>query len=402
MAWSGPAVCNGSVHPIYDAVGNSGINSLITLGYAKGFNMDGTSPVDPAGFHLPRVDMQPDVKLLGGVGTGYPDMDGNGITDQVIVNSSSRETWGAFPEDTGNGVSNPAYEMLPSLPPDGYRALGFPDLDGDGNTDYCVQHIATGFSWCYGMQGSTIIWQGAIPSLGNGYVTLGFPDLDGVNGQDVCLQVSGGGYTYCYLVQVDNNAPIWPREGPIPSPSGFSTVGFPQLAAGGAREYCVVASNDQFTYCYEFNATGTSATDTFGIDAEGQIPGPPSPGYETVGFPQLDALYGDDTCIRWTGGYSVCYLAGASWSVDAWTDEVIPNLPTSSGYVALGWPDLNCDQKQDYVIQHDPEINPTKYTVAYLRGDGSFGSAVGGIPPANSLYTTKAWAINGKDPLPEL
>jgi hypothetical protein len=412
MVWSGPEEpsCDVNlVHPVYDEVGFSGINSLTVLGYAKGFNMNGTSPV-AAGFKLPLVDMQPVVKLLGGVGTGYPDMDGNGITDQVIVNSDTDETWGAFPQDTGDGVSNPAYQMLPSLPPDDFRVLGFPDLDGDGNTDYCVQHIATGWNYCYGMSGNTIIWEGPIPSLGD-YITLGFPDLDGVNGQDVCLQHSTGpslsGYTYCYLVEVDLKGggelppPTWPREGPIPSPEGYSTLGFPQLAAGGAREYCVVIMpGGTYTYCYQFNATGNSETDTFGIVTEGSIPGPKTSSYKTFGFPQLDKLAGDDTCVRVKEGepdpgFSVCYMAADPWT-DTWSaGEVIPFLPTD--YSSLNWPDLDCNQKQDYVIQHDP----SKYTVAYLRGNGQFGPPVGNISPDNSLYTTKAWAINGKDPLPQ-
>ncbi len=367
-----PDVPGQKVAPTFDAVtGNSGIMVQAASGFTFGYNMSGlatvgsgTLPVVPAGSTLSVND-----------DLGSPDFDGNGVNDIAITNADGSQV-GYLLQDDGDFVSVLASGALPVLPP-GYSLIGWPDLNGDGNSDMVMQHTG-GYTVAYLMTGLTAGPATALPSLqtGLGYSTIGFPDLDGVNGADIVWQHSGG-YTVAYLL----DSALVSTQGILPSLQtglGYSTIGFPDLDGAAGADIVWQHSGG---YTVAFLLQGTTA---------GGITPLPSlltaNGYQTLGFPDLDANNGADIVWQHSGGYTYAFLLDATQTP---TDQgALPSLQTGLGYSTIGGPNLDSLNGQDIVWQH-----VDGYTFAYLlNGLTAVASGpVPGLPDPVSGYVTVEW-----------
>ena len=362
-----PDVPGQQVAPTFDAVtGNSGImveNSGFTFGYnMSGLTVDGSGalPAVPAGSTLSVNDA-----------LGSPDFDGNGVNDIVITNADGTQV-GYLLQDSGTFVSVLATGALPVLPP-GYSLLGWPDLNGDGNSDMVMQHTG-GYTVAYLMTGLTAGAAAQVPGLptASGYTTIGFPNLDGLNGADIVVQHSGG-YTVAYLM----NGTTVLSSGAVPGLVGYSTVGFPNLD-GAAGQDIVLQHSGGYSVAYLMNGLAVTEGPT-------QVPGLAN---YTSSFPNLDGANGDDVVLQHTGGYSVGYLmAGTTVS----SSGQVPGLPTAAGYSTIGFPNLDSLNGQDIVVRHSGG-----YAFAYLM-NGLTASSSGAVP-APVGYTTvgwdNAWSVN--------
>jgi len=314
-AWAGPPPAGCDTPPAFDTAGNSGILIKHSSGYTYGYNMDGISTIGEGG--LPEVPAG--YTLLGGSEIGWPDLDGNGVTDFVIQDASGY-TYAYLMQDSGTFVSVLSEAAVPGLPDSAYSTIGFPDLNGDDNSDICIQHTG-GFTYCYLMDGTTVLDEGQVPGLPTvDYATIGFPDLDGLNGGDIVIQHIGG-YTYAYLM----NGLTSSSDGAVPGPpaAGYSTIGFPDLDGLNGSDI-VIQHTGGYTYAYLMNGLASSS--------DGPVPGPPAAGYSSIGFPDLNCDSNADVMIQHTGGYTYAYLMSGLTST---SDGAVPAPPT--GYTTLPW-----------------------------------------------------------------
>jgi len=264
-ATAGPPAAGGpDIPPVFESGSPSGIAILEDGGYFYGYNMDGLTvtgegalPSLPAGY-----------SLVAGAKIGWPDLDGNGISDVVIQHSGGYQ-YAYLMQDSGTFVDVLDEGAIPALPPE-YTVLGWPDLDGDGDTDLVIQHSG-GYTYAYLMNGLNVQSEGQVPGLPTAtYSTIGFSNLDGLMGDDIVIQEDGG-YTYAYLMNGTSVA----DEGPVPGlpTATYSTIGFPNLDDANGGDI-VIQEDGGYTYAYLMN--GLSIAD------EGQVPGLPTTTYSTV------------------------------------------------------------------------------------------------------------------------
>ena len=371
LAGTGPPPADPTqVNPSFDSDGTSGIVIVEAGGYVFGYNMDGLTeegsgalPALPPGYTLACNDT-----------VGWPDFDGNGVSDIVIQEAGGFQV--AFlMQVSGNFVSVLSSGPIPNLPPT-YTLLGWPDLDGDGDSDMVMQEPG-GFTVAFLMNGLTAGPATQVPGLpGNGsYRTLGFPDLDGVNGADIVIQEAGG-YTVGYLMNgTTASAPVALPS--LLSSNGYTTLGFPNLD-GMAGQDIVWQQSGGFTFAYLLDGTSTPT-------GSGQVPGLPSSGtYTTIGFPNLDAQNGHDIVIQEAGGYTVGYLMNGVMEM---SNGPIPGLPSAGTYTTIGFPNLDNMDGQDVVIQE-----AGGYTYGYIM-DGLSSTSDGPLPglPSVGSYSTVSW-----------
>ena len=265
-ATAGPGGNGGgpSIPPVFESGSPSGIVIQEAGGYQYGYNMagltitgEGALPILPAGY-----------TLVAGDKIGWPDLDGNGISDIVIQHSGGFQ-YAYLMQDAGAFVSVLSEGAIPALPAT-YSILGWPDLDGDGDTDMVIQEPG-GFTFAYLMNGLSVDDSGPVPGLPPGsYTTIGFPDLDGQNGDDIVIQEAGG-FTYAYLM----NGLTTASEGQVPGlpPGNYSTIGFPNLDDANGADI-VIQDTGGYTYAYLMNGLATAS--------EGQVPGLPPGNYSTI------------------------------------------------------------------------------------------------------------------------
>jgi len=358
------------VNPTFDTNGNSGIVILEAGGFTFGYNMSGTTVTGSGA--LPQLP--PGYSLAVNDAVGWPDFDGNGVSDIVIQEAGGYQV--AFLlQDDGNFASVLASGPIPNLPP-GYSLLGWPDLDGDGDSDMVMQE-AGGFTVAFLMDGLTAGPATQVPGLpGNGsYRTLGFPDLDGANGADIVIQEAGG-FTFGYIMNGTTVSSSGQVPG-LPSAGSYSTIGFPDLDGSGSNDI-VIQEAGGFTFAYLMNGLAASS--------QGQVPGLPTSGgtYSTIGFPNLDGLNGDDIVIQEVGGYTVAYLMDGLTQLSS---GQVPGLPSAGSYATIGFPNLDNADGQDIVIQE-----AGGFTFGYLM-NGLTTSSSGALPglPSVGSYSTVSW-----------
>jgi len=315
-ATAGPGGGGGpSIPPVFESGSPSGIVIQEAGGFLYGYNMaglattgEGALPPIPAGY-----------TLVAGDKMGWPDLDGNGISDIVIQHTGGFQ-YAYLMQDSGTFVSVLSEGPIPALPA-GYVVLGWPDLDGDGDTDLVIQE-PSGFTFAYLMNGLTVDNSGAVPGLPSAtYSTIGFPDLDGANGDDIVIQ-DAGGFTFAYLM----NGLVESSSGQIPGlpTATYSTIGFPNLD-GADGDDIVIQEAGGFTYAYLMNGLTTAS--------EGPVPGLPTVTYTTIGFPNLDDANGADIVIQEAGGYTYAYLMNGLATA---SEGPVPGLPTVT-YTTEPW-----------------------------------------------------------------
>lgn len=356
-----PAGGAAEVAPKFDTGGTSGVVIQNGGGYIVGFNMSGTDvtgsgPLNRVGGYQAQT---------GGT-LGWPDLDGNGITDLVVVAPNGRFQYAYLYEDDGGAfVSVLSAGQIPSIPA-GSSLLGWPDLNGDGKSDMVIQNDTTGATTGFLMNGLTDTDSAAIPGL-PGYETIGFPDLNGDSNADIVIQAASG-FTYAYLMNgltVASAAPI-PSA---PSSRGYSTSGFPDLNGDGAADVVIQHSGG---YAYGYLMAGTS------VSGEGSVGGLRN--YTIIGFPDLDGDGSDDIVQQASGGFSVGRLMDG---VTAGAPAQVPGLSTARGYTTIGFPNLDAADGTDIVVQHSGG-----YTFAYLMNGLGAASSQASIPGAPPGYTT--------------
>jgi hypothetical protein len=358
-----PAGGAAEVAPKFDSEGTSGVVVQSSGGYIVGFNMSGTDvtgsgPLNRAGGYQAQT---------GGT-LGWPDLDGNGVTDLVVVAPNGRFQYAYLYEDGGAFVSVVSAGSIPALPA-GSSLLGWPDLNGDGKSDMVIQNDSTGATTGFLMDGLEPTEMGSVPGL-PGYETIGFPDLDGDGNADIVLQ-SASGFTYAYLMNgldVSSAAPI-PSA---PSSQNYSTSGFPDLNGDGAADVVIQHSGG---YAYGYLMAGTSVSD------EGSVGGLRN--YAIIGFPDLDGDGNDDIVQQAASGFSAGRLMDG---VTAGAPAQVPGLSTSRGYTTIGFPNLDAADGTDIVVQHSGG-----YTFAYLMNGLGAASSQASIPGAPPGYTTIGW-----------
>jgi hypothetical protein len=317
-AFAGPGGgASGDIPPHFESGSPSGILIQEAGGFTYGYNMNGLTitgegalPALPAGY-----------TLLGGKKLGWPDLDGNGITDYVIQHTSGF-TYAYLMQDSGAFVSILSEGQVPGLPAGGYSTIGFPDLNGDTKSDICIQEPG-GFTFCYLMDGLTTSSSGSVPGLpAAGYTTIGFPDLNGDDKSDIVIQHTGG-FTFGYLMDGLSN----PSSGALPGlpTATYTTLAFPDLNADKKADV-VIQEAGGYTYAYLLDGVGAPTS-------SGAVPGLPGAGYSTLGFPDLNDDGKSDIVIQHTGGYTFAYLMDG---VTTSSSGAVPGLPSAT-YVTRGW-----------------------------------------------------------------
>jgi hypothetical protein len=351
------------VAPIFETTGNSGIVIVEAGGYSVGFNMSGTTTAGQT--RLPNVPAG--YKLLGDSDGGWPDLDGNGFTDYVIQHTGGY-TYAYLLQDDGTGVSILDQRALTSLPPE-FSHVAWADLDGDGDTDRVIQNPALG-TYAFLMAGLTVESQGALPVPPAGWSTLGFPDLDGINGADMVVQRASDGAAWAYIL----DGTTLGTSGQVPglSPAQYTTIGFPDLDGINGADI-VIQEVGGSTTGYIMNGVNQTTS--------GQIAGLPTTAYSTLGFPDLNGDGSDDVVIQHTGGYTFAYISDG---VSAPTAE--GPIPGLADYSTIGFPNLDDDNGADVVIQAG-----TGYTYAYLMDSTGLTPASDGQVPGLTGYTTQTW-----------
>ena len=356
------------VAPIFETTGNSGIVIVEAGGYSVGFNMSGTTTTGQT--VLPNVPAG--YTLLGDSDGGWPDLDGNGFTDFVIQHTGGY-TYAFLLQDAGTGVSILGEGALTALPA-GFSHVAWVDLDGDNDTDRVIQNSAGG-AYAFLMDGLTLEGSGALPQPPAGWSTLGFPDLDGANGADMVVQREDGA-TYAYIL----NGTAISSQGQVPglSQAQYITIGFPDLDGINGADIVIQEAGGSTT---GYIMNGVSET------ASGQLAGLPTTAYSTLGFPDLNGDGSDDVVIQHTGGYTVAYISDGVSAPTA--SGQIPGFPVTGGYSTIGFPNFDDDNGADIAIQA-----ASGYTFAYLMdATGLTAASSGSVPglPGNGSYTTQTW-----------
>ena len=378
-AGAGPPGNTIVVPPVFDSAGTSGmITEAPSNGYSVGYNLNTAGPAVGSG----TLNQNPDYRNAGGPQVGYPDLDGNGITDLVRVNSAGNIVATLF-SDAGTWVSEISSGNILNLPA-GFVILGWPDLNGDGNDDLVIQDSQTGASIGYLMNGLTVTSSGQLPGLPaqGGYSTIGFPDLDGINGADLAIQ-SSSGFTFAYILTDGLNDASSGQIPGAPDANAWSTIGFPDLDGNGTADIALQEAGG-FTFAALMNGLTESS--------RGQIPGLPAgqAGWTTIGFPDLDAQNGGDIVSQHSGGYTIAALLNGTATLSGPT--AIRGLPAGqAGWSTIGFPQLDGANGADYVMRHSGG-----YTFGVLmNGLSEDGSGV--LPSQNSsidaLEWEQAWAV---------
>ncbi|MBJ18159.1 MAG: hypothetical protein CL933_01930 [Deltaproteobacteria bacterium] len=366
LAGAGPGPDNDiDVAPILGTATTSAVVIQHSGGYTYGYNMSGTSVAGQG-----ALAAVAGYQVQAGGSLGWPDLDGNGISDLVIVHTSGYQYAYLLQDDGADFVSVLSEGAIPNIPA-GSSLLGWADLDGDGNDDMILQDDTTGATIAHLMSGLTASSSGAVPGLPDhgGYSTIGFPDLDGNGNADIVIQ-SSSGYAYAYLMSGLSVS----SEGPVPSApdvQGYSTVGFPDLDGDGDADI-VIQHSGGFAFGYLMSGTTTSSS--------GPVPG--VAGYQIIGFPDLDAQNGSDIVLQHSGGYTVGFLMAGLTSL---SNGALPSLAAANGYSSIGFPNLDATEGADIVWQHSGG-----YTYGYLL-DGTSSTGDGALPTAPPGYTTLGW-----------
>lgn len=381
--WAGAGPPPGNtivVPPVFDSSGTSGmIIESSASGYSVGFNLNTAGPAVGSG----ALNTNSNYRNASGPQAGFPDLDGNGITDLVRVNAAGNVTATLF-GDGGEFVSEISAGSIINLPA-GFEILAWPDLNGDGNDDLVIQNASTGASIGYLMNGLSISSSGQLPGLPpqGGYRTIGFPDLDGANGADLVIQAASG-FTFAYILTDGLNVASSGSIAGKPSPN-WKTIGFPDLDGNGTADI-VLQEDGGFT----FAAIMDGLTET----SRAQIPGLPTgdpANWTTIGFPDLDAQNGGDIVSQHAGGYTFAVLMNGTTALNSPT--IIRGLPTGdvTNWRVVGFPQLDGAGGADYVIRHSGG-----FTFGALF-DGVTETGSGELPSQNSnidaLDYEQAWAV---------
>ena len=321
--------------------------------------------------------------LLGGPEMGYPDFDGNGVSD-VVMQHTGGFTYVYLMEDNGTGwLQIKDNGSIPGLLTPSYTTLGFPDLNGDGKSDVCYQHTG-GFTYCYLLDGRTILGEGQVSGLLTpSYQSLGFHDLNGDGTSDHVIQHTGG-FTYSFVIVPDGGTFVMTSaQGPTGSllTTSYQTLGFPDLN-GDHKADIVIQHSGGFTYAFLQNGTA--------LIGQGSIPGLPTTSYVTLDFPDLNGDGYADHVVQHSGGFTYAFLLepdGGTFVQQQAAGQV--SGPPTTSYTWLGFPDLNCDCRGDIVYQHSGG-----FTLGFESGsDGFIGTATQHTllsPPPG--YANRPWA----------
>ncbi len=323
-----------------------------------------------------------DFTNLGDDVYGYPDLNGDGITDTVQV-SSGGYTYAYIMESDGAGWLQVADDgAVPGLITSDFKWVGFPDLNGDNKTDLC-QATATGFIYCYLMDGLTVLGSGQIAGpITVDFKIIGFTDMDG-NGSDDTVIQHPGGFTYTYLMEPDGGTFVQTLDqGPTGSliTTDFATTAFTDIN-GDDKSDIVTQHPGGFTYVF--------LQDGITNISQGAIAGLITTDFVTVGFPDMDGNGFADHVMQATSGFTYAYLTesdGGTFVQTKGAGEVSP--PITPDFARRGFPDLNCDGKADITYQASGG-----FTVAYLAGSSGFADTATQVtleaPPAGSV--TRDW-----------
>lgn len=362
LAFAGaPAGCTNPIRPVFDdASGNSGV--FISNAGARanrGANMDSGTIVGQG--TLPGLIDSTFVLQNGALGyPDQPDFDGNGITDMVQQTADGFAFGSLLASDGGGWVQESLGAQIPGpITPD-FKTLAYPDINGDGKSDICVQHPG-GFTYCYLMDGLTILGEGQIPGpITVEFVSLAFQDMNGDGTQDHIIQHPGG-FTYVYLLVPDGGSFVTSNEaGALCSliTTEFVSLAFPDLNGDGKSD-CVIQHFGGFTYAYLQDGITNLSQD--------QIPGPITTDFVSTGFPDINDDGFSDHVIRASGGFTYAYemQPDGGTFVNVLAEGALSPPPTTA-YVDKGYPDLGCDGNADLAYQE-----PGGFTVAYLSAGGA-------------------------------
>ena len=378
----GGGVPSEAVAPVLGSNGASAVVLAESGGFIYGYQMDGLT----VGGEGP-LNQLGDYEALTGGFKGWPDLDGNGITDLVVVSDTGFLVGYLF-EAAGDGFSVLETAAIPATLPANNTVLGWPDLDGDGNSDLVFQDDSTGATTAVLMDGLDISSSGALPGLpaSGGYRTIGFPDVNGDGRADVVIQAASG-FSYAYLTGIDGLTTLEAGQIPGPPTENYRTAGFPDLNGDGAADI-VIQEAGGYAYAYLMEGDG--------LIVEDQGPVSSIPDYNLIGFPQLGGPVdgGDDLVLQSASGFTIGIVMDGG-GVTTQPAVGMPSLETSAGYSVLGFPNLDGDDQADLVWQHSGG-----FTYGYVL-DGTTEESGGPLPTRPAGYENLTWATKTVPPLPQ-
>jgi hypothetical protein len=382
-----PAGCANPVRPVFDdASGNSGVfNHNAGALTSGGANMNGGTIVGQGA--LPALLDNTFVLQNGALGyPDQPDFDGNGITDMVQQTPAGFAFGSLLASDGGGWVQQSLGAQIPGpITPD-FKTLAYPDINGDGKSDICIQH-PNKFTYCYLMDGLTILGEGQIKGpITIDFVSLAFQDMNGDGTQDHIIQHPNG-FTYVYLLVPDGGTFVTTNvEGAVCGliTTEYYSLAFPDLNGDGNSD-CVIQHPNGFTYAYLQDGIINLSKD--------QIPGPITIDFVSTGFPDINNDGFSDSIIRDVGGFTYAYEMKPDGGifVDVLAEGALSPPPTAA-FVDTGYPDLECDGNADLTYQE-----PGGFSVAYLSLGGAPAPGTKADLPATNTGAGEAlldWEAN--------
>jgi hypothetical protein len=111
---------------------------------------------------------------------GHGDINGDGIADVVVQDTTTRQLYAALEDGSGNGTPN--WQLEPAVP--GWTAKQVGDINGDGYADIVIQNDTSNAVDYYDVHNATFI---TLPTVANAAV-VGVGDVNGDGADDVVLQ----------------------------------------------------------------------------------------------------------------------------------------------------------------------------------------------------------------------
>ncbi len=367
LALAGPSTIAVYVGPDLNGDANSDVVvEDITSGYTLGYLIDGVdAPLDSSA--IPGTNV-----AAGYTTSGFPDLNGDGNSDKIVEHTTGYSV--AYLLD-GVGAPLESGAIAGTNVAAGYTTSGYPDLNGDGKADKVIEHTSSGYSVGFLMNGLERTAAGPIAgtNVAAGYRTIGYPDLDGDHKADKVIEHTSG-YTVAFLMNgltVKDAAPISGTN----VAAGYATSGFPDLNNDGKADKVIEHTSG---YTVAFLMDGTTTLDSFPIAATNV-----AAGYSTLGYPDLNGDGHADKVVGHTSGFTVAFIMKNGVVQDA---KSIPGTP--AGYGHVGFADLNGDLNEDRIIRKDTD----GITVAFLM-DGTVELDSGEIPKPPPGFDAVDWNV---------
>ncbi|HZT42189.1 MAG TPA: VCBS repeat-containing protein [Chthonomonadaceae bacterium] len=174
------------------------------------------------------------------------------------------------------------YLVDPYQIPDGWKIVGTPDLDGDGESDILWQNEKTAAVYYWTLNGTTVTGGDYILDpyqISTDWQIVGTPDLNGDGWPDILWQNENNGAVYYWLMEGPNIVSGDYLVDPYQVPTQWQIVGTPDLNGDGSPDILWQNENNGAVYYWLMNGidfiSGNYLVDAYQVPTQWQIVGVP-------------------------------------------------------------------------------------------------------------------------------